>query len=116
MRRDGERPHTCLGASPKDKMSFPVCGDRTGWAWFQTVMGNTPYTGGPGVLWGLAGAPSEKRRPVTPHLMVTEPLDPKQTLSPTGYNKSDPYRPWTMFAGTDHAHPMGTSGSRRWRI
>lgn len=102
--RDGKGPYTCLAANPKEKVSFRVCGDPNGWAWFQTVMSNTPYTGGPGVVWALAGAPAEKGKPVTPHLMVTVPLDPKQTLLPTGYTESDPYRPWIMFAGTDHAH------------
>lgn len=114
--RPGTNGFTCIPDNPGSPGKDPMCLDKQGMLWVQSLMNHEPRPAStaPGFAYMLQGgsdisATDPWAKPTTefvespPHWMLLWPVDTKATGFPTTPKKTGS---WIMWAGTPYAHLM----------
>jgi hypothetical protein len=114
--RPGTNGWTCMPDEPDTPGLDPMCLDKAGMQWVQSLMSKSPKPASttPGIVYMLEGgsdiSATDPHATKTdhfiespPHWMILWPYDAKQTGLPTTPKKTGT---WIMWAGTPYAHLM----------
>lgn len=117
--RRGDTGWTCMPTDPGTPVSYPVCVDPNGLAWFEAVMtGHEPDPGKVGYSYMLQGGttwsnldPMAMALPkgekdwvdLPPHIMILSAKLAKESGFPSGEAHPNTHKPFVMYGGTPYA-------------